>query len=92
MSWVEPDLFYGKVKFCHLGFSIGKSETVGFSKTIAACNLKIGSCRQLIKLMTRVFKVKAISIWILKLAFLRNYPATFNQILYVYLQVQGKRN
>ena len=30
ISWVDLDLFYGKVKFCNLGFSIGKSENSGF--------------------------------------------------------------
>ena len=34
------DLFYGKVKFDNLGFSIGKSENSGFSETIAASGLK----------------------------------------------------
>ena len=40
--WSDLDLFYGKVKFGFLGFSMGKSETVDFSETIAACDLKVG--------------------------------------------------
>ena len=51
LPWVDLDLFYGKVKFGNLGFSIGKSENSGFSETIAACDLKVGRCRQLIELM-----------------------------------------
>ena len=30
LQWVDLDLFYGKVKFGNLGFSIGKSENSGF--------------------------------------------------------------
>ena len=30
LPWVDLDLFYGKVKFGNLGFSIGKSENSGF--------------------------------------------------------------
>ena len=30
--WVDLDLFYGMVKFCNLGFSIGKSENSGFCR------------------------------------------------------------
>ena len=33
------DFKYGKDKVCNLGFSVGKNED--FSKTIAACDLKI---------------------------------------------------
>ena len=29
-TWGDLDLFYGKVKFGNLGFSIGKSENSGF--------------------------------------------------------------
>ena len=39
--WVDLDLFYGKVKFGNLGFSIGKSENCWFFKTFAACELKL---------------------------------------------------
>ena len=38
-----------KVKFCNLGFSMGKVKTVDFSETIAASDLKVGRCRQLIE-------------------------------------------
>ena len=30
---------------------MGKVKTVNFSKTIAACDLKVGRCRQLIEIM-----------------------------------------
>ena len=30
---------------------MGKVKTVGFSETIAACDLKVGICRQLIEFM-----------------------------------------
>ena len=50
MTWSDHDLFYGKVKFGNLGFSMGKSENSGFffSETIAASDLKVGRFRQLI--------------------------------------------
>ena len=67
---VDLDLFNSKVKFWNLSF-LNKVMTVDFSETIAACDLKVGRWRQFIKLMTRVFKVKVISIWILELVFLR---------------------
>ena len=51
LLWVDLDLFYGKVKFGNLGFSIGKSENSGFSENIAACDLKVGRCRQLVEFM-----------------------------------------
>ena len=38
--WVDLDLFYDKVKFDNLGFSIGKSENCWFFRTFAACDLK----------------------------------------------------
>ena len=28
--WVDIDLFYGKVNFGHIGFSMEKSENIGF--------------------------------------------------------------
>ena len=31
------------------GFSIGKVNPMGFSETIAACELKVGRCRQIIE-------------------------------------------
>ena len=51
MTWSDLDLFYGKVKFGNLGFSMGKSETVDFSETIAVSHLKVGRCRQLIEFL-----------------------------------------
>ena len=51
MTWSDLDLFYGKVKYGNLGFSMEKSEKVDFSETIAASDLKIGRCRQLIGFM-----------------------------------------
>ena len=29
-NWVDLDLFYGKVKFCNLGFYMGKCDNDGF--------------------------------------------------------------
>ena len=50
MTRSDLDLFYGKVKFGNLGFSIGKNvKTVDFSETIAASDLIVGRCRQLIE-------------------------------------------
>ena len=51
MAWSDLDLFYDKVKFGNLGFSMGKMKTVDFSESIAASNLKVGRCRQLIEVM-----------------------------------------
>ena len=51
MTWSDLDLFYGKVKFGNLGFSMGKVKTVDFSESIAASDLKVGRCRQLIEFM-----------------------------------------
>ena len=46
----DPGVTYdGKVKFGNLCFSMGKSEKSGFSETIAASDLKVGRCRQLIE-------------------------------------------
>ena len=47
------DLFYGKVKFGNLGFFMGKGKNGDFSdsETIAASDLKVGRCRQLIEFM-----------------------------------------
>ena len=50
MTWSDVDLFYGKVKFGNLGFSMGKNvKTEDFSETIAASDLKVGRCRQFIE-------------------------------------------
>ena len=47
MTWVDIDLFYDNVNF----YNLGKVRTVDFSETIAACDLNVGRCRQLIELM-----------------------------------------
>ena len=44
-------MFYGKVKFGNLGFSIRSSETVDFSETIAASDLKVSRSRHLLEYM-----------------------------------------
>ena len=51
MTWSDLDIFYTNVKFGNLGFSMGKVKTVDFSETIAASDLKVGRCRQLIEFM-----------------------------------------
>ena len=48
-TWSDLDLFYGKVKFGYFGFSLGKVKTVDFLETIAASDLNVGRCRQLIE-------------------------------------------
>ena len=50
-AWSDLDLFYGKVKFGNLGFSIKNGKTMDISETIAASGLKICRCRQLIQQM-----------------------------------------
>ena len=48
----DLDLFYDKVKFGNLGFSIGKKvKRVDFSETIATSDLKGSRSRHLIKYM-----------------------------------------
>ena len=51
--WRDLYLFYDKVKFCNIGFSVGK---VDFSKTIAAFDLKI-----IVLIRIYVLTVKVIS-------------------------------
>ena len=51
MTWSDLDLFYGKVKFGNLGFLREKVKTVDFSESIAASDLKVCRCRQLIEVM-----------------------------------------
>ena len=50
MTLSDFDLFYGKVKFGNLGFSIGKSENSGFFRNYCS-NLKVGRSRHLIEYM-----------------------------------------
>ena len=45
------DLFYGKVKFGNLGFSMGKVKAVEFSETIAASDMKVSRSSHLIEFM-----------------------------------------
>ena len=97
--WVDLDLFYGNVKFGIIKFSVGKSEnSVFFSETIAASDLKVGRSRHLIQLSMRVkviswLRPQDIYIWKLKLVFfLKKHWAIFNQILYVSFQVQEIEN
>ena len=51
MTWSDLDLFYSKVKFGNLGFLWEKVKTMDFSESIAASDLKVGRCRQLIEVM-----------------------------------------
>ena len=51
LTWSDLDLFYGKVKFDNLGFSMGNRKTVDFSESIAVSDLKVCRCRQLIEVM-----------------------------------------
>ena len=44
-------MFYGKVKFGNLGFSIRRSETLDFSETFAASDLKVSRSRHLLEYM-----------------------------------------
>ena len=40
-----------KLKFGHLGFYVGKGETVDFSDSIVACDIKVDLCDQLNELL-----------------------------------------
>ena len=51
MTWSDLGLLYGKVKFRKLVFLWEKVKTVDFSETIAASDLKVGRCRQLIEFL-----------------------------------------
>ena len=85
-SWVDLDLFYGKVKFGNIGLSIRKGENCWFFQNF--CNLWPETNRDNEDMW--VLKVKVISwpwpkviyIWKLKLAFPRNDWAILNQILF----------
>ena len=77
-------------------------KTVDFSETIAACDLKIGRCRQLIEFM-KVCEYSRSRSFILtlaqghlhmkiKLAFLSYHWTIFSLILNVSLKVQGNEN
>ena len=47
MTLGDLDLSNARVKFCNLGFSIGKSENSGFFRNYAACDLKVDRWRQI---------------------------------------------
>ena len=42
LAWVDLDQFFGKVKFCKLGFYIEKCDSDGSLEIIAAFDLDIG--------------------------------------------------
>ena len=39
--WVDPDLFYAKVKFGQVGFYAGKMKIIYFLETISALGLNV---------------------------------------------------
>ena len=92
----DPDLFYGKVKFGYLGFSIGKVKTVDFSEHLQPATWnqlkKMNICEYWEGQGHFLTLPKVIYIQNLKLAFLRNHWANQSQILYVSFQVQGNEN
>ena len=100
--WSDLDLFYGKVKFGNLAFSIGKSGNNGFFINYWSLwpdSWLIQTANWLHKGMW-VLKVKVISwpwpkvVYIQKFKpnFLRNYSTILNQILYESFQGQGNEN
>ena len=42
--WVDPDLFYGKVKFAALCFVWETGKTMDISETIVVYDVKVGRC------------------------------------------------
>ena len=91
--WVDLDLFYGKVKFGNLGFSIGKSEN--FQNYCSLWPETYWDNGDMWVLKVKVISwpwPKVIYIWELKLVFLRNYWANQSQILYVSFQVLENEN
>ena len=53
--WPGLTLTYFTARSNFVKFSIEKVKTVDFSETIAACDLSVGRCRQLIEFM-KVYK------------------------------------
>ena len=49
--WVDPGLFHNKVKFCHIGVCMGKSENYLFLETIVVFGLRVAWSIQLNELM-----------------------------------------
>ena len=98
--WADLDLFYSKVKFGHIGFCMGKSENYLFFGNY--CSLRSQSCLKLLAKWVYevewVSKVKAI-LWFwtkvtqiskLKLVFLKNSGAIWNQNSYESLRENKK--
>ena len=94
--WSDLGLFYGKVKFGNLGFSMGKSENSGFSETIAASDLKVSRSSHLNKYEGMwVLKVKVISWPWPKVVYIQKFKPEFadlNQFFYESFQVHGNEN
>ena len=51
LPWVDLDLFYGKVNFGYIGFSMEKRENIEFFRNFVARDLKIDRYRQHVELM-----------------------------------------
>ena len=51
MTWVDLDLFHGKVKFVPHAFVWEKVKTMDFSEPIVVYDIKIGTCSQLNEFM-----------------------------------------
>ena len=47
MPYIDFDLLYSKVKFGHLGFCMGKTQTVDFSEAVVAYDIKFANSNQL---------------------------------------------
>ena len=100
MTLTYFDLFYSKVKFSYLGFSVGNVKIVDFSEIISPIDLKEGRSRHLIEFM-KVCEIesechfltlaKVMYIQIVKPDFLRNYCAVRNKTVYESFQV-GNEN
>ena len=92
----DLDLFYGKVKFGNLGFSIGKSENSGFFWNYCSqWPLTERFNEDMWVLKVRVISwpwPKVVYIQKFKPDFLRNYCVDLNQTLYESFQVQGNEN
>ena len=96
-SWVDLDLFYGKVKIWELRLFYRKKWKLLIFQNF--CSQWPGNCIKIMKICdywrSRSFldlDPKSVNIWNLKLAFLRNHWANQSQILYVSFQVQGNEN
>ena len=91
--WSDLDLFYGKIKFGNISFSIGKIEKKWiFLKLLKPVTWKVVANEGMEGQGNFWHWPQDIYIWKLKLVFLRNWWAILNQILYVSFQVQGNEN